>query len=251
MRLRSSCRKPCKLDRRQSVKKKCLLRTSKTVLEKPGSFARPLKRKALPLHTSITPVQKVQHRMCQACQCQDCDPGFSLRETIKCYILTEDSKTVHFDLDEHGHHEISTKDSQSHEDIAWLSVFTSNESMVHGAKNLVVLMQRSKLNEFVLLCNGEKQLSLKVLKACCSEPDYPKVKRCKMKTCKHEDPDFEQLSEDNLFFIMHYQGDSVKFQCYEDTSYYLHVNEDSLDIRKPEDTEPDGEKNFYFKVSYL
>ncbi|XP_062455997.1 uncharacterized protein LOC134153661 isoform X4 [Rhea pennata] len=226
MRLRSSCRKPCKLDRRQSVKKKCLLRTSKTVLEKPGSFARPLKRKALPLHTSITPVQKVQHRMCQACQCQDCDPGpqdvhrFSLRETIKCYILTEDSKTVHFDLDEHGHHEISTKDSQSHEDIAWLSVFTSNESMVHGAKNLVVLMQRSKLNEFVLLCNGEKQLSLK-------------------------------LSEDNLFFIMHYQGDSVKFQCYEDTSYYLHVNEDSLDIRKPEDTEPDGEKNFYFKVSYL
>ncbi|XP_064357410.1 uncharacterized protein LOC112981639 isoform X4 [Dromaius novaehollandiae] len=146
--------------------------------------------------------------------------GFSLRETVKCYILTEDSKTVHFDLDEHGHHEISTKDSQSHEDIAWLSVFTSNDSTVCGAKNLVILTQRSKLNEFVLLCKGEKQLSLK-------------------------------LSEDNLFFIMHCQGDSVKFQCYEDTSYYLHVNEDSLDIRKPEDTEPDGEKNFYFRVSYL
>lgn len=34
---------------------------------------------------------------------------------MKCYLLTEDSKTVHFDLDEDGHHEISTKDSQSHE----------------------------------------------------------------------------------------------------------------------------------------
>lgn len=39
----------------------------------------------------------------------------SLRKTVKCYILTEDSKTVHFDIDEDGHHEISTKDSQSHE----------------------------------------------------------------------------------------------------------------------------------------
>ncbi|KFV72626.1 hypothetical protein N308_14959, partial [Struthio camelus australis] len=87
---------------------------------------------------------------------------FSLRETLKCYILTEDSKTVHFDLDENGHHEISTKDSQSHEDIAWLSVFTSNEPTICGAKNLVILMQRSKLNEFVLLCKGEKQLCLKV-----------------------------------------------------------------------------------------
>ncbi|RMC19455.1 hypothetical protein DUI87_04066 [Hirundo rustica rustica] len=42
-------------------------------------------------------------------------PVFSLRETVKCYILTEDSKTVHFDIDEDGRHEISTKDSQSHE----------------------------------------------------------------------------------------------------------------------------------------
>lgn len=41
--------------------------------------------------------------------------GFNLRETVKCYILTEDSKTVHFDIDEDGHHEISTKDSQSRE----------------------------------------------------------------------------------------------------------------------------------------
>ncbi|KFV59009.1 hypothetical protein N341_06220, partial [Tyto alba] len=95
---------------------------------------------------------------------------FSLRETLKCYILTEDSKTVHFDIDEDGHHEISTKDSQSHEDIAWLSVFTRNEPTVTGkspvgrkdSKNLVILTQRSKLNEFVLLCKGKKQLSLKV-----------------------------------------------------------------------------------------
>ncbi|KFQ62397.1 hypothetical protein N334_13035, partial [Pelecanus crispus] len=95
---------------------------------------------------------------------------FSLRETLKCYILTEDSKTVHFDIDEYGHHEISTKDSQSHEDIAWLSVFTRNEPAVTGktpvgikdSKNLVILTQRSKLNEFVLLCKGKKQLSLKV-----------------------------------------------------------------------------------------
>ncbi|KFM04148.1 hypothetical protein AS27_10712, partial [Aptenodytes forsteri] len=95
---------------------------------------------------------------------------FSLRETLKCYILTEDSKTVHFDIDEDGHHEISTKDSQSHEDVAWLSVFTKNEPTVTGktdvgiedSKNLVILTQRSKLNEFVLLCKGKKQLSLKV-----------------------------------------------------------------------------------------
>ncbi|XP_075383553.1 uncharacterized protein LOC142422064 isoform X5 [Mycteria americana] len=125
---------------------------------------------------------------------------FSLRETLKCYILTEDSKTVHFDIDEEGRHEISTKDSQSREDIAWLSVFTRNEPAVTGktpvgikdSKNLVILTQRSKLNEFVLLCKGKKQLSLKVLKASCSEPDYPSVERCDMKTCNHEDPDFKQ-----------------------------------------------------------
>ncbi|KFP37814.1 hypothetical protein N324_01565, partial [Chlamydotis macqueenii] len=88
--------------------------------------------------------------------------AFSLRETLKCYILTEDSKTVHFDIDEDGHHEISTKDSQSHEDIAWLSMFTRNDPTVTDSKNLVTLMQRSKLNEFVLLCKGKKQRSLKV-----------------------------------------------------------------------------------------
>ncbi|XP_032062565.1 uncharacterized protein LOC116501190 [Aythya fuligula] len=181
-------------------------------------------------------------------------PVFSLRETVKCYLLTEDSKTVHFDLDEDGHHEISTKDSQSHEDIAWLSIFTSNEPAVSAktwSKNVVVLTQRSKHNEFVLLCKGKKQLCLKVLKGCCSEPDYPSVKRRNRKTCKHEDPDFEQLSEDNHFFIMHSEGESVKFQCYEDTNYFLHVNDDSLDIRKPDHKDPNGEKNFFFRVSYL
>ncbi|XP_067171850.1 uncharacterized protein [Apteryx mantelli] len=188
------------------------------------------------------------------------------RQSVKKKTLLKISKTASEKSDEHGHHEISTKDSQSHEDIAWLSMFTCSGSTVCGktrmtqvetklsresSKNLVILTQRSRLNEFVLLCKGEKQHSLKVLKACCSEPDYSQVRRYNLKTCKHEDPDFKQLSEDNLFFIMHYQGDSVKFQCYEDTSYYLHVNEDSLDIRKLEDTGPDGEKNFYFKVSYL
>ncbi|KFP09380.1 hypothetical protein Z169_05509, partial [Egretta garzetta] len=87
---------------------------------------------------------------------------FSLRETLKCYLLTEDSKTVHFDIDEDGNYEISTKDSQSHEDIAWLSVFTRNEQAVTDSKNLVILTQRSKLNEFVLLCKGKTHLSLKV-----------------------------------------------------------------------------------------
>ncbi|KAM6104960.1 uncharacterized protein FYW35_012396 [Pterocles gutturalis] len=177
--------------------------------------------------------------------------AFRLRETVKCYILTEDSKTVHFDIDEDGHHEISTKDLQSHEDIAWLSVFTRNEPAVTDSKNLVILTQRSKLNEFVLLCKGKKQLSLKVLKAPCSEPDYPSVERCNMKTRKPEVPDLRQLSEDNHFFIMHYQGESVQFQCYEDRSYYLCVNDNSLDIRKLENKEPNEDKNFYFRVSYL
>ncbi|KFU91889.1 hypothetical protein M959_12101, partial [Chaetura pelagica] len=89
-------------------------------------------------------------------------PGFRLRKTQKCYILTEDSKTVHFDIDEHGHHEISTKDSQSHEDIAWLGLFTRNEPAVTDSKNVVILTQRSKLNEFVLLCKGKEELALKV-----------------------------------------------------------------------------------------
>ncbi|XP_042660748.1 uncharacterized protein LOC116964341 [Tyto alba] len=254
MLLRSGRRKPYEvsLHGRHSVKRQSQLTAVKTASEKSD------------------PIFKVQNRETGAGFCaQPCSGSgsqqrslphlFSLRETLKCYILTEDSKTVHFDIDEDGHHEISTKDSQSHEDIAWLSVFTRNEPTVTGkspvgrkdSKNLVILTQRSKLNEFVLLCKGKKQLSLKVLKASCSEPDYPSVESCNMKTCNHEDPDFKQLSEDNHFFIMHYQGDSVQFQCYEDTSYYLYVNDDSLDIRKPENEEPNEDKNFYFRVSYL
>ncbi|KAF1676805.1 hypothetical protein FQV07_0013126, partial [Pygoscelis papua] len=85
---------------------------------------------------------------------------FSLRETLKCYILTEDSKTVHFDIDEDGHHEISTKDSQSHEVVPTLLQYSA--LCKTDSKNLVILTQRSKLNEFVLLCKGKKQLSLKV-----------------------------------------------------------------------------------------
>ncbi|KAM8985242.1 uncharacterized protein PRD47_000653 isoform 1-T1 [Ara ararauna] len=222
MLLRSGRRKPYEvlLRGRKSVKRKALLGTVKTASRKPALL---------------------------------------LRETLKCYILTEDSKTVHFDIDEDGHYEISTKDSQSHEDIAWLSVFTRSEPAVTGkssvrikdSKNVVILTQRSKLNDFVLLCKGKKHLSLKVLKACSSEPDYPSVGKHNVKTCNHEDPDVKQLSEDNHFFIMHYQGDSVQFQCYEDTSYYLYVNDDSLDIRKLENKEPNEDKNFYFRVSYL
>ncbi|KFP72631.1 hypothetical protein N311_02225, partial [Apaloderma vittatum] len=128
MRLRSGHIKPYKM---QSVKRKSLLRTGKKASEK---------------------------------------SAFILRETVKCYILTEDLKTVHFDIDENGHHEISTKDSQSCEDIAWLSVFTRNEPGVTGktpvgikeSKNFVILTQRSKHNEFVLLSKGKKHLSLKV-----------------------------------------------------------------------------------------
>ncbi|XP_018779636.1 uncharacterized protein LOC108963447 [Serinus canaria] len=216
MLLRSGRRKPYEMPphRRQSVKKKFLPKNKKTALGK---------------------------------------SEFNLRKTLKCYILTEDSKTVHFDIDEDGHHEISTKDSQSHEDIAWLSMFTRNEehNPLLDSKNLVSLTQRSKLNEFVLLCKGKKHLSLKVLKASCSEPDCPSVERSDMKTCGHEDPDFKQLREDNNFFIMHYQGESVQFQCYEDRSYYLCVHDDSLDIRKLKNKKPNEEKNFYFRVSYL
>ncbi|XP_063278261.1 uncharacterized protein LOC134563842 isoform X2 [Prinia subflava] len=151
-------------------------------------------------------------------------------------------------------------------DIAWLSVFTSNEAAVTDKRlvgkkgvevpeqystvtvpespNLVILRQRSKLNEFVQLCTGKKHLSLKVVRC-------PSVEESNMKTYSHEDPDFKQLSEDNYFFIMHDQGDSVQFQCYEDRSYYLYVNDDSLDIRKLENKEPNEDKNFYFRVSYL
>ncbi|POI35572.1 hypothetical protein CIB84_000675 [Bambusicola thoracicus] len=50
-------------------------------------------------------------------------------------------------------------------DTAWLSLFTSKEPAVRAktnSKNVVVLMQRLKCNEFVLLSKGENQLCLKV-----------------------------------------------------------------------------------------
>ncbi|XP_052556447.1 uncharacterized protein LOC128089261 [Tympanuchus pallidicinctus] len=175
-----------------------------------------------------------------------------LRRTLRCYIQTEDSKTVHFNLDECGRHEISTMDSQHPADTAWLSLFTSKEPAVRGkpnSKNVVVLMQRLKCNEFVLLSKGENQLCLKVLKGCCSEPDHTSVEKSNRKTCKKRGLDFKKLKEDNHFFIMHSEGDSVKFQCYEDTNYFLHVNDHSLDIRKLDHDDPDGERNFVFKKS--
>ncbi|XP_056370122.1 uncharacterized protein LOC130265233 isoform X2 [Oenanthe melanoleuca] len=230
--LRSGRKKPYHMPprRRKSVKKQFLL-TNRTTASRKTGFC----EQACFLRSSIEPTHS---------------SVFNLRKTVKCYILTEDSKTVHFDIDEDGHHEICTKESQSYEDIAWLSVFTRGEGVTADSKNFVILTQRSKLNEFVLLCKGKKHLSLKVLKASCSEPDHHSLGTCNMKTC-FEDPDFKQLNEDNNFFIMHYQGDSVQFQCYEDRRYYLCVNDDSLDIRKLENRDPNKDKNFYFRVSYL
>ncbi|XP_054034478.1 uncharacterized protein LOC128899444 [Dryobates pubescens] len=224
MLLRSGREKPSKvsLRERRSVKKGSRLGLGRTASQKPGFCTQ---------SCSGTGLLRRASSLCENTHL----PAFSLRETLKCYILTEDSKTVHFDIDEDGHHEISTRDSQSHEE----------------SNNLVILTQRSKLNKFVLLCKGKKHLSLKVLKASCSKPYCPSVERCNRKTCNHEDPDFKQLSEESHFFIMHYLGDSVQFQCYEDTSYYLCVNDDSLDICKVENEEPNQDKNFYFKVSYL
>lgn len=42
------------------------------------------------------------------------------------------------------------------------TLFQSSPLRKTDSKNLVILTQRSKLNEFVLLCKGKKQLSLKV-----------------------------------------------------------------------------------------
>ncbi|OXB80764.1 UNVERIFIED_CONTAM: hypothetical protein H355_010530, partial [Colinus virginianus] len=60
-----------------------------------------------------------------------------------------------------------------------------------------------------------------------------------------------RLKEENHFFIMHSEGDSVKFQCYKDTNYFLHVNDDSLDIRVLDHEDCDGDRNFVFKVTYF
>ncbi|XP_015704476.1 uncharacterized protein LOC107306122 [Coturnix japonica] len=177
-----------------------------------------------------------------------------LRQTLRCYIQTEDSKTVHFNLDERGRHEISTMDSQHPADTAWLSLFTSNKREVRAktnSKNVVVLMQRLRCNEFVLLSKGENQLCLKVLKGCCSEPDHSSLEEGNRKTCTKGGLDFNKLKEDNHFFIMHSEGDSVKFQCYEDTNYFLHVNDHSLDIRKLDHDDQNAERNFVFKLTYF
>lgn len=44
---------------------------------------------------------------------------------MKFYIWKEDPKAVHFDLDEGGHHEISTKDSQSLQGIVYFFISKS------------------------------------------------------------------------------------------------------------------------------
>lgn len=177
----------------------------------------------------------------------------------KCYILTRDSKTLRFDLDEQGHRKISVEDSQSTEDIAWLDIFTSNKrnncvpvagnSTKKHCKNLVTMTQRSK-NNFLLLGKNKKQLYLKVL-----NPNGKASRDCvdSMEVITGGAPDPRQLTEqDNQLFIMHYkQEDSVRFQCYTDQNYYLHVNKDSVDLCKMKETDADTGKDFYFKVAYV
>nr|XP_032641956.1 uncharacterized protein LOC116828075 isoform X2 [Chelonoidis abingdonii] len=149
----------------------------------------------------------------------------------QCYIRTRDSKILRFDLDERGHCKISVEDSPSCEDIAWLDIFTSNKrnncvsvarnSTKKHCKNLVTMTQRSK-NNFLLLGKNKKQLYLKL------------------------------TEQENQLFIMHYkQEDSVRFQCYTDKNYYLHVNKDSVDLCKMKETDADTGKDFYFKVEYV
>ncbi|XP_019373155.1 PREDICTED: uncharacterized protein LOC109297654 isoform X2 [Gavialis gangeticus] len=180
--------------------------------------------------------KKARTKFCQQTWSETCtyrnkSPAYKLRERKKCYIQTEDSKTVHFDLDEHGHREISVKDTASDEDIAWLDIFTSTEQdTIHenGAKKhcnaLVTMTQRSKCNHFLLLSENEKQLDLKLT----------------------------EMSQENQLFIMHMNpGNSVKFQCYQDKNYFLHVNKDSIDVCKFEETEADAGKDFHFKVEYV
>ncbi|XP_019410910.1 PREDICTED: uncharacterized protein LOC109323679 isoform X1 [Crocodylus porosus] len=196
-----------------------------------------------------------QQTQSETCTYRNKSPAYKLRERKKCYIQTEDSKTVHFDLDEHGHREISVKDTASDEDIAWLDIFTSTEQdTIHenGAKkhcnDLVTMTQRSKCNHFLLLSENEKQLDLKVLN---SQPIG-----LSMAVCSNEEyPDLQQLTEmsqENQLFIMHMNpGNSVKFQCYQDKNYFLHVNKDSIDVCKFEETEADAGKDFHFKVEYV
>ncbi|XP_037757842.1 uncharacterized protein LOC114020138 isoform X3 [Chelonia mydas] len=179
----------------------------------------------------------------------------------KCYILTRDSKTLRFDLDEYGHCKISIEDSQSTEDIAWLDIFTSNKlnncapvarNGIKRCKNLVTMTQRSK-NNFLLLGKNKKQLYLKVLNPNGKTMEGHMVKEDSMEVITGGAPDPRQLTEqDNQLFIMHNnQEDSVRFQCYKDQNYYLHVNKDSVDLCKMEETDGDTGKDFYFKVAYV
>ncbi|KAM7166150.1 uncharacterized protein RBU57_007097 isoform 3-T3 [Macrochelys suwanniensis] len=180
----------------------------------------------------------------------------------KCYILTRDSKTLRFDLDEHGHCKISIEDSQSTEDIAWLDIFTSNNpnncaavarnSTKKRCKNLVTVTQRSK-NNFLLLGKNKKRLYLKVLNPNGKASRDRMVEGRSMEVITGGAPDPKQLTEqDNQLFIMHNnQEDSVRFQCYKDQNYYLHVNKDSVDLCKMEETDADTGKDFYFKVAYV
>ncbi|XP_074850976.1 uncharacterized protein LOC142013473 isoform X2 [Carettochelys insculpta] len=174
----------------------------------------------------------------------------------KCYILTRDSKTVRFDLDEDGHCNISIEDSQSTEDIAWLDIFRSRRAKDHAqphqkyGKHLVTMTQRSK-NNFLLLGKHKKQLYLKVF-----NPNGKNSPHAVREDEKEEPadgiPDPQELTEksqENLLFIMHQNDEkSVKFECYRDKNYYLHVNKDSVDICKMDARDPGGGKDFDFMM---
>ncbi|XP_030422547.1 uncharacterized protein LOC115653405 [Gopherus evgoodei] len=188
--------------------------------------------------------------------------AYQHRDRKQCYILTRDSKTLRFDLDEHGDCKISVEDSQSSDDIAWLDIFTSNEqnncvpmarnSTKKHCKNLVTMTQRSK-NNFLLLGKNKKQLYLKVLNPNGKASRRHMVAGHSMEGITGGAPDLRQLTEKkNQLFIMHYkQEDSVRFQCYTDKNYYLHVNKDSVDLCKMKETDADTGKDFYFKVEYV
>ncbi|XP_073201399.1 uncharacterized protein [Lepidochelys kempii] len=154
------------------------------------------------------------------------------------------------------------KSSSKCEDIAWLDIFTSNKlnncapvarnRIKKRCKNLVTMTQRSK-NNFLLLGKNKKQLYLKVLNPNGKTTEGHMVEEDGMEVITGGAPDPRQLTEqDNQLFIMHNnQEDSVRFQCYKDQNYYLHVNKDSVDLCKMEETDGDTGKDFYFKEADL
>ncbi|KAM7166149.1 uncharacterized protein RBU57_007097 isoform 2-T2 [Macrochelys suwanniensis] len=182
------------------------------------------------------------------------------QETMRTYLNLKKSSSKC--EDEHGHCKISIEDSQSTEDIAWLDIFTSNNpnncaavarnSTKKRCKNLVTVTQRSK-NNFLLLGKNKKRLYLKVLNPNGKASRDRMVEGRSMEVITGGAPDPKQLTEqDNQLFIMHNnQEDSVRFQCYKDQNYYLHVNKDSVDLCKMEETDADTGKDFYFKVAYV